>query len=335
VSFLVNAVGRRSLAGIRHVSAVRPGGAEGLVAQVYHQVERDFGLLAPPMALHSPAPPTLAAAWLMLRETLVATNLLDRATKEAVATAVSAANSCPYCVDVHGTTLNALVPSQNFPETTAWARAASTAGTAVACPADQAPELIGVVCTFHYLNRMVNVFLPDTPVPSGLPGMARNGALRFLGTVIRPTASRAIRPGDSLDLLPAAELPADMAWTTGNADIAQAFARTSAVLAAAGEQSVPGSVRALVEHELDKWHGDARGPSRAWVSELVADLPAAERPAGRLALLTAFASYMVDASVVEEFRRIQPADRALVELTSWAGFAAARRVGSWIPSTAG
>ncbi|MEV6623168.1 carboxymuconolactone decarboxylase family protein, partial [Amycolatopsis sp. NPDC051114] len=99
---------RRTLRDVKYVEAVRPRHARGLVRDVYRQVERDFGMLAPPVALHSPAPEVLAAAWLMLRESLVAGGTASRADKEVVAAAVSAANSCPYCVEVHGMALASL-----------------------------------------------------------------------------------------------------------------------------------------------------------------------------------------------------------------------------------
>src|SRR5438094_461542 len=47
---------RRTLRDVKYVEAVRPRRARGLVRDVYRQVERDFGMLAPPIALHSPAP---------------------------------------------------------------------------------------------------------------------------------------------------------------------------------------------------------------------------------------------------------------------------------------
>jgi hypothetical protein len=83
--------------------------------------------------------------------------------------------------------------------------------------------------------------------------------------------------------------------------------------------------------ELENWHGEQRGPGRAWLDSAVSALPPADRPAGNLALLTALASSQVDRSVVQMFRASQPGDTTLVELTAWASFAAARRVGSWIP----
>src|ERR1039457_6101964 len=50
-------LGQLGLTQVRHVTPVRIGAGPGLVRQVYRQVEREFGVLAPPMALHSPAPP--------------------------------------------------------------------------------------------------------------------------------------------------------------------------------------------------------------------------------------------------------------------------------------
>src|SRR5262249_9144287 len=77
--------------------------------RVYVQVEQEFGVLAPPIALHSPSPETMAAAWLMLRESMLAPGLVGRAHKEAIAAAVSLGNTCPYCVTVHGAALDGLV----------------------------------------------------------------------------------------------------------------------------------------------------------------------------------------------------------------------------------
>ena len=92
---------KRSLAQIRYVSPVLPGNAEGVVATVYAQAEKDFGMVAPPVAMHSPSPSALVASWAMLRETLLATGQVDRAAKEVVAASVSVANACPYCVAIH------------------------------------------------------------------------------------------------------------------------------------------------------------------------------------------------------------------------------------------
>ncbi|MET8161480.1 carboxymuconolactone decarboxylase family protein [Sphaerisporangium sp. NPDC005289] len=341
------------LAQIRHVTPVHPDAAEGLTARVYAQAGRDFGMLAPPIVLHSPAPEPLAAAWGILRESLLAAGTVERSVKEAVATAVSAANACPYCVDVHRATMDGLVaggPAREIADAraeaiadpalrrvAAWALAGGTragaAGHAPPEPPERTRELAAVAVTFQYLNRMVNVFLGESLLPPQVPRRARGPLMRMFGLVMRPAARRAAAPGASLVLLPPAPLPADLAWAEGTAFIAGAFARAAAAMDRAGRHSVPEPVRELVTAELSAWDGEPPGPSRAWAGAAVSALPAGLRPAGRLALLTAKASYQIDPSVVADFRAETPGDRALVELTSWASFAAARRVGAWLRTT--
>ncbi|MFC7110765.1 hypothetical protein ACFQQB_66485 [Nonomuraea rubra] len=71
-------------------------------------------------------------------------------------------------------------------------------------------ELIAVAVTFHYLNRMVAVFLGDSPLPPEVPARARGPALRAFGRLMRPAARRTPPAGASLPLLPAA--PCRRTW---------------------------------------------------------------------------------------------------------------------------
>jgi AhpD family alkylhydroperoxidase len=339
-----------SLAQIGYVAAVAPSGAPDLVASVYAQVERDFGMLAPPVVLHAAAPDLLAACWSMLRETLLATGSAGRSAKEAVAAAVSLGNACPYCVEVHTAMLHGLVHGQDavaigddrigsiadpvVRQTAAWARAsgirAEAARHEMPFPAEQIPELVGVAVTFQYLNRMVNVFLTETVIPPRVPPAMRRGLQSMIGRLMRPATRGFCPPGAALSLLPEAVLPADLSWAAGNPTIAGAFARAAAAVDAAAGRSVPEGVRNLLGNKLAAWDGQAQGPSRAWTRDALSGLPEAQRSAGQLALLTALASYQVDQSVIDEFQAHHPGDQALIELTSWASLAAARRVGSWM-----
>ncbi|MGK5497838.1 carboxymuconolactone decarboxylase family protein, partial [Streptomyces sp. URMC 125] len=186
-----------SLRDIRHVEAVRPAAARGLVARVYVQAERDFGLVAPPLALHSPAPATLAAAWALLRETLLVPGRVGRAAKETVATAVSLANQCPYCVEIHQAKLDTLPAAGGLGPLADWARTtAGPAGEESRPPfgSDDAAEILGVAVTFHYLNRMVGLFLPESPVPPSAPAAVRGTVLRTVARAMRPAVGTTPRP---------------------------------------------------------------------------------------------------------------------------------------------
>jgi AhpD family alkylhydroperoxidase len=361
VTALLQKALRRSLDQVRHVSPVRMGGGpagagrdgDGTVARVYRQAERDFGMLAPPVALHSPAAGPLAASWMMLRESLLADGQVSRATKEAVAAAVSLGNSCPYCITVHATTLSGLlgtatgaavsaddidsIPDPRTRAVARWARRSGSRPDSRSCdvpfPREQASEIAGVAVTFHYLNRMVDIFLADSPLPPTVPGPARGSALRVLGRFMSNAARAGHPPGASLELLPAAPLPEDLAWAAGSPHVAEAFARASAAIETAGRQHVPASVRAALHARLARWDGGPPGLSRSWVQDEVSSLPPGERAAGRLVLLTALASYQVDQQVIDAFRWHQPSDQALVSATSWASMTAARQVGCWLRLT--
>ncbi|MBW4701517.1 MULTISPECIES: carboxymuconolactone decarboxylase family protein [unclassified Micromonospora] len=328
---------------VRYVAPVPAGTARGLVAEVYAQAQDEQKLVVPPVLLHSPAPPVLAAYWMLMREPLIAGRVVDRRTKEAVAAGVSVANTCPYCVDMHSISLYDLA-TEDDAEAVAddrmadlgdpvvravagWARQAHTGATVPPFPAAHGPELVGVVVAFHYLARVVNVFLPDHLLPAGLSGAARRRFKRAVGRLLRPTLRAAPRPGRSLALLPVAALPLDAGWAAADPVVAGAAARAYRAFDLAGAEAVPASVRALVRDRLDGWDGQPPGPGRRWCDEAVGGLPERDRAAGRLALLTAFASYLVDDEVVAGFRRVEPTDRALVQAVAWAAYAAAREVG--------
>jgi AhpD family alkylhydroperoxidase len=331
---------RRSLAQIKYVSPVLPGRADGLVADVYAQAERDFGLVAPPLVLHSPAPTALSAIWLMLRETLLADGAASRAQKEVVAAAVSVANQCPYCVAVHSAAVRDLVggstsaelaagrfadvPDSGLRDTALWARETGSPNGGHRAPGDSFAELAGVAFTFHYLNRMVTIFLPESPLPPLTPKPMGGWVMGMLASaMVAPSPI----PGASLDLLPEAPLPAELGWAAQESHVAAALARAAAAIEAAGSGAIPESVRALVLDRLRDWDGTAPSLSRAWLREQEGALPAADRALGRLALLTAFAPYQVTNADVQA---TGAGGEALVAATSWASMAAARKIASWL-----
>jgi AhpD family alkylhydroperoxidase len=332
---------------IKYVTPVPYGAATGLTADIYQQMQADF-LPVPPLTLHSRVPQLMAGVWSVLRETLH-TGQVDRALKEAVAAAISKTNTCPYCVDVHTTMLHATadydaadailrgdydrIHNQQLKALVQWvlARATPQANGVLPPPFSpgDAPEIIGTAVTFHYINRMVNVFLGETflPVPATLKGLT--GRL-FGAAVGKRFVSRSVRPGDSLQFIPQAKLPADLSWAASHPAVAGAFAGFAEVVEAAGEVVLPEPVRVLVTDYVQAWHGEAMGLSRRWVEDVVVDVRAKHRAAARLALLTALASYQVDTSVVEGFQSHCPDDAQLIAASAWASFTAARHVGTWL-----
>ena len=333
---------------VQHVTPVAPDAAEGLVADVYAQLRREFQI-APPLTLHSPAPRILAGAWSVTRESQIVPGRLPRPMKEAISASVSHINTCPYCVDAHTGLLHGAakhdvaasirngqpesIADDRTRELVRWALATRSPGdpmiTSPPFSPEEAPEAIGTALAYHYVNRMVHVFLGDDllPLPSGFRGIARRA---FGATFGKRMVRRGGEPGASLDLLPDASLPDDLRWAQSNPAIAGAWARFAAVVEEAGQRVLPEPVRALLLMQLAEWKGEDPGMSAAWVEDAVASLEEAHRPAARFVLLVSFASYRVDDSTVEAFRSTTPRDSDLVEAAAWAALQAARRIGSWL-----
>lgn len=331
---------------VRHVAVVNPSTADGLTAQVYQQVADEMRIVVPPALLHSASPDVLAAYWAITREPLFPAGEVTRTVKEAVAAAVSVANVCPYCADMHTVGLYDLTGERDaeaialdrldeigdpaLRDFVAWAREAHRpdgpplpAGVTAA----QRAELVGVVVGFHYLSRMVNVFLSNFLLPPGLGPRPRRRLKQGLSRVLRPVVRGDFAPGRANRLLDPAPPRADTAWAAGSPLITDTATRTFRIFEAAGARSLDPAVRRLVLGVLDDWNGADTGLSTGWSTDLVAGLPTPQRAAGRLVLLTALASYQVDAEVVQEFRRHFPHDATLIDAGAWASFATARRIG--------
>jgi AhpD family alkylhydroperoxidase len=334
---------------IKYIQPVKAESAESLVAQVYAQIKRDFGALVEPFTLHSPSPKLLAGAWIACRETELVGNV-RRDIKEAVAAAVSKINQCPYCVDAHTIMLNATgkrsvasaVSNENYDQIAdSEARAVVKWALATRSPESEillsppfsrkdAPEIIGTTVFFHYVNRMASVLLSETPLPSNSRWLKNTlkliAGLSFSRAARRPKAS-----GDSLKLLPEAELPAGLEWAKTNPTIAGAFARFAAVIEEAGASALSAEIRTCVQEYVQTWNGEASGLNRQWVEQAISGFnDNASKAAGGLALLTALAPYQVDEGTVHVFRAYFPHNDKLLSVLAWASFTAARRIGTWL-----
>lgn len=302
---------------------------------IARQIRRDFGALVDPFVCHAPVPDLLAGVWMATRETTLCGHV-PRGVKETVATAVSQLNQCPYCTDAHSIMLRAAHVDESTPKTQrmmAWAKATRSPDNPILrsppFAAEDVPEMVGTAVLYHYINRMADIFLAESPLPAHrtpLKSMMAWFAGRFFSRAVR----RPKTAGASLSLLPAAELPPDMNWAQSSPVVAEAFGRWTAVVEAAGQQTLSEAVRALVQQHIANWRGNAMPLSRSWVEEAISPLTEADKAAGRLALLATFAPFQVDDKVVAPFRARHPGDAQLVAVTAWASFTAARYVGGWL-----
>jgi AhpD family alkylhydroperoxidase len=331
---------------IRYLKSIDYGAASGLAGAVMEQMETDF-LVGPPLTVHMPHPELMAGLWSLCRECLAA-GRIPRTSGDVIAGTVSRLNTCPYCFSIHTSMLysfgapelagavltNGKIADEQTNALAQWAAATLTPGAGILktppFTAEQAPQVIGTAICFHYLNRIVNVFLE--PMPGSTVSWLKGPMSRMNGRIMRQRLSnQTLEPGRFLSSDPAIELPAEFRWAAGDANIAGAVRRFVAAAEAAGHESVNPSVQSCVLDRIGAWNGEAPGLGRGWLEEAVSPLSESLRPSARLALLTALASYQVDDEIVASFRAIQPGDRDLINTAAWASYSAILRIGAWLP----
>jgi AhpD family alkylhydroperoxidase len=335
---------------IKYIRPVKPSSANGLVGGVYAQVERDFGRVVEPFQMHSPLPKLLAGAWMVCRETELV-GVVPRSLKEVVAASVSQLNHCPYCVDAHtimltaageGKVANAIskaryedISDEKAFMIAEWALATTSPRSELLrwlpFSKQEAPEIIGTAVFYHYMNRIANALLGDSPLPLSqgwLKGPMRSIASQTFSNAI----SRSKTVGDSLGFLPKADLPNDLKWAKPSANVSRAYASFAAAVEEAGEQALPTEVRAHVEEELSEWSGKTSELSLAWSEDAISRFDEATESAANLAVLTALAPDRIDTKSILVFRKHFPEDEKLLGALAWASFAAARKIGTWLQS---
>ena len=333
--------------GIHYVQATPPRQATGKLRQIYDQISHDF-TLAGPFTLHSPQPDLVAAVWSAERETMFH-GIVPRGHKEAVVAAVATINECPYCIDAHTMMMGAAdegaageviysgsgqIQDERIQRLVDWAKATRTPQADIilnpSFTREEAPEIIGGALAFHYINRMVNIFLEENMMPMPLGPM--KGMMRkvMAGTMIKSMLQRKIEPGASLQFLPQADLPDEFAWAADNDILSRTFAGINAAIENSGRSVVSDAVLSVAQKYIDTWHGEDTGMSRAWVNEVTAGLNEKDAIAARMILLAGLASYQVSESDINAFRQHYPTDADLIAVTAWGAWAATRRISSWL-----
>lgn len=322
-----------------------------LTSKVIEQMVRDFAA-TPPITMHISRPRIMAAIWTVGRESLVA-GPLSRSRREAVAASVARLNECPFCVDVHtgmvrgageGKVANAILKGNSGVAGKAghWEPLLQWASSTLRPSAEMvhsppfsyedAPQLIGSAVAFHYINRMVNVFLDDSPLPlpAGLERL-RGAAGRVASrTLLKRIVDKSVSPGEFLLEVEGATLAPEFGWAKANPEVAKAFAIFSAVMEKESGDSLGDDVRDLVERHVNAWNGEEMPMNSEWLDDAISPVRLESRAGAKLALLTALASYRVTDQVIAEFRQSRPTNADLISATSWAAYTVTKRISSWL-----
>jgi len=277
---------------------------------------REEFMVAAPFVLHGDIPELLAAAWCVIRETLLCGDA-SRGNKEIIAWAISESNDCPFCIGAHRAAVKATGAKEQSIEQ--WARFSfSSEATAVTLPQEKyRAEYMGTLTAFHYLNRMVSVFLDEKmmPMPKSMDPITDSMAKAMMVGVIKKGGKSAA--GASLKFLPNPD-PAQAwqpEWAKDNENVAKAIATWSSTIETVALNHLRPKLLKFLSSKTATWQGS--------------NFSRSDREAVKLALLTIMAPHSVEDSDVHAVLNTGWSQENVLALVAWSALQAAKRCATW------
>jgi AhpD family alkylhydroperoxidase len=148
------------------IETVGPAEAEGALAEIYRRIAGARGAVAAVHQVQALNPAALEAHFELYKAIMFQPSPLGRATREAIAVAVSEANGCAYCVAHHREALDRLGGGARDPALLEWARRLARSPESASAADIEALRRLGLtdraildailtVAYFSYVNRLV------------------------------------------------------------------------------------------------------------------------------------------------------------------------------------
>lgn len=305
------------------------------------QAVLDFGLVPPPISIHKADSDLFAASWACLRETLVV-GQVPRYFKEAVATGAANANKCPYCVGAHSMMYDIYKPkaksvargdeASGVLDTTVlsnWAQscyAAESNRLVEPFPKSARAEIIGTAVFFHYLTRMVSVYLGDSFVPEKLAW-----SVPIMMPVMRLVMGLNDRRRKKLGASRLPDIPSDNgpAWADQD-NVSVAFAQFGQVTEKKITRILDQPMIDFINNYLLTWKKPADSPGAGWVNTHLEDWSEQnplQKQQAKFMLLVIGSPYMIidsDKNALIE----KMGDANFLIMTAWVALKAALRTGA-------
>ncbi len=329
---------------IFYINSIKPSQATGTVKEVYGQLKSEMGDVVEPISLHALTPDLLKGIWGILRETVVVEDKVKRTVKEAVGAAVSASNDCPYCVDAHTIMIlglkdkvvaNAIlkkkpdiIPDESTRKIVDWSFETRNFDSEIIknppFSKEKAPEIIGTAVFFHYLNRMVTIFLGPTILPmnvSFLKGVMKAMAAKMFSGVLQKEKKPGEVKGDMV-------VSPDFPWSTNSSRISYMFSYFQHVLGSFSEKNIPEEVQAFMKVQIENWNGEDMPNSNEKLDLIMSNLSEENHLMAKMLYLTAFSPHRLRHHHFEDFKLSYAAsDDYLLSMLAWSSFSIATKIG--------
>ena len=176
------------------------------------------------------------------------------------------------------------------------------------------------------------MFLSDSPLPQILGNsLLKKTAMRFAEkTLFKSMVMKKANAGESLKFVENFPVSKNLSWAQAVPDYAKVLSAEEALVTKLGHEIIPAKSKLIFKKEVSKWNGKEMPLGRAWLSEILSEFDDDEKPIANLVFLSAFMPYAVTEEDINDFRRVRPSDKELVETCFWAIQIVVNRITEWL-----
>lgn len=318
---------------IKFLTPIKYSDSTGDIRRIYDEISYDY-VLGAPFTLHASNPKIMAGMWSLVRESLIVNGKVNRITKEAIAGGVSISNQCPYCHEAHIKMSGGKIGKEHA-TLFEWSKSHYTGNSLIQNPPFtiiESPEIIGTALAFHYVNRMVSVFVTEYPLP--LPRFL-HWLKPIISSFFKMTAGVNITgvmaiPGISLERLAPIPVSKEFSWAESNPHIKNSFSGFDELINRIGKEVIPLRVKTTLSNYMAEWTGENQGFGNKWIDDVTKDLEHSEKIIAQFLLRIATEPYKITEAHINEIKKVGLGDSELIAIASWGSWQATKKIGERI-----
>lgn len=336
---------------VKYIKAVGIKDAKGTIKEINVQIDRDFGL-AGPLTLSSISERIHAIRWANIREVFVVETNVKRVTKETIASGIAKTNNCPYCEDVHETSISSAGDSETSKAITngtweslkneetkmliEWSLNTRNPNAEIIKNPPfskiMATEIIGTALAFHSTNRLANIFLENSPLPRFLTNyILKKTALNIASkTLFKTMVMKKAKVGDSLQFIQNNEYSKNHKWAENVPTYTKTLDARDLLLDELEKELIPKNSAQSFKDKIKKWQGEEMPLGRAWLNNIIGNFSESEKPIATLIFLAAFAPFTVTEKDITNFHKIKSTEKELLEVCYWSIQIITDRISEWL-----
>lgn len=322
-----------------------------LISKINFQIDRDFWLVWP-MTLSTISENVHIIRWIFARELFIIENNVSRVKKEIIASWIAQINKCPYCEDVHTTSISSAwnnkvskaimnktwesLNDKKTKEIIKWSLNTRKPNTNIIknppFSEKEAPEIIWTALVFHSTNRLVSIFLDNSPLPNFLSNnLTKKIALKIASkTFFKSMIFKKVKPLESLKFISNYDF-----WNKiNNFNPMELFIKAlkieKEILDEIENKHIQINLIKLFKTKIAKWEGEDMPLGRAWLLKITKNLNENEKPIANIIFLSAFSPYTITKNDINDFLQIKKSEQELLEICFWSIQTLVNRINEWL-----